>query len=260
MWIKRINDVKAEPKRVICFSGGKDSTAMTLLMVEKKIPFDEIVFFDTGWEFPQMNDHIKKVEDYIELEITILKPEHSFDYWMFSRPIKKMAGENKGEIHRIGNGWPSPMRRWCTREKIRAIDKYLKDSIRFIGIAADESNRTFSSNLINAKYKTVFPLIDQGMTESDCLDYCYDRGFRWGGLYDVFKRVSCYNCPLQRLSELKKLRKHYPCLWQQMLNTDKRVSENVPHNKGFRGCQTVKDLDRRFEEEDYADSLQLKLL
>ncbi len=248
-----------EPARVICFSGGKDSTAMTLLMVEKQIPFNEIVFFDTGWEFPQMKEHIKQVETYIGLEITRLKPEKSFDYWMFHRPIKKRSGENKGEVHRVGNGWPSPMRRWCTREKIKTIDKYLKNSTRFIGIAADEVHRLRSSNFARAKYKTIFPLIDYGMSEADCLGYCYDRGFQWGGLYDVFERVSCYNCPLQRLDSLRKLRKHYPCLWEQLLNTDKKVRENVPHNKGFCGYQTVMDLDKRFEKEDHADSLQLRL-
>jgi 3'-phosphoadenosine 5'-phosphosulfate sulfotransferase (PAPS reductase)/FAD synthetase len=40
------------------FSGGKDSTAMLLMLIEKGCPLDRIIFFDTGWEFPQMYDHI----------------------------------------------------------------------------------------------------------------------------------------------------------------------------------------------------------
>lgn len=31
-------------KHIVCFSGGKDSTAMLLLMVEKNYPIDEIIF------------------------------------------------------------------------------------------------------------------------------------------------------------------------------------------------------------------------
>ena len=41
-------------RHVASFSGGKDSTAMVLRLIEEDWPLDEIVFFDTGWEFPQM--------------------------------------------------------------------------------------------------------------------------------------------------------------------------------------------------------------
>jgi len=41
-------------KKIVCFSGGKDSTAMLIRMIEKKIEFDEVVFSDTELEFPEM--------------------------------------------------------------------------------------------------------------------------------------------------------------------------------------------------------------
>ena len=47
---------------VVSFSGGKDSTAMLLKMIEEKIPIDCILFCDTGLEFPQMYEHIDKIE------------------------------------------------------------------------------------------------------------------------------------------------------------------------------------------------------
>ena len=50
-------------KNIVSFSGGKDSTAMLLIMVEQGIPIDEIVFCDTEKEFPQMYDHIQKVQE-----------------------------------------------------------------------------------------------------------------------------------------------------------------------------------------------------
>ena len=70
-------------KNIVSFSGGQDSTAMLLKMIEYNIPIDEIIFCDTGKEFPQMYEHIKKVEKYIKRLITILKAEKSFDYYMF---------------------------------------------------------------------------------------------------------------------------------------------------------------------------------
>ena len=72
-------------------------------------------------------------------------------------------------------------------------------------------------------------------------------GYTWGGLYDLFQRVSCFCCPLQRLGELRKLRKHKPHLWKRMLEMDALVPE---HNKGFRMYDTVHDLENRFSNED----------
>ena len=50
---------------VVQFSGGKDSTAMLLMMLEKNMPIDDIIFCDTGKEFPQIYEHIEKVNKYI---------------------------------------------------------------------------------------------------------------------------------------------------------------------------------------------------
>ena len=40
-------------KHIVSFSGGKDSTAMLLMMLEKGMKVDYIVFVDTGKEFSQ---------------------------------------------------------------------------------------------------------------------------------------------------------------------------------------------------------------
>lgn len=106
-------------KHIVCFSGGKDSTAMLLLMVEKNFPIDEIIFLNTTVEFPQMYEHIRKVEDYIGKKITILEPNNSFEYMMFDYVKKK--GKSKGSK---GYGWSSARLRWCTRYfKQGAINK-----------------------------------------------------------------------------------------------------------------------------------------
>lgn len=50
---------------IVQFSGCKDSTAMLLMMLEKNMPIDDIIFCDTGKEFPQIYEHIEKVNKYI---------------------------------------------------------------------------------------------------------------------------------------------------------------------------------------------------
>ncbi len=100
------------PNYIVSLSGGKDSTAMLHWMLEKGEPIHSVVFFDTGWEFPEMAAHIDLVKEKTGVEVVKLQPPKSFDYWMYDRKVKANKGEMKGEVHRIGNGWPSPFRRW----------------------------------------------------------------------------------------------------------------------------------------------------
>lgn len=70
----------------VSLSGGKDSTAMLLLMIERGLPINTVLWADTGMEFPEMYDHIRKVDDYLYRErgihITMLRHPKGFEYLM----------------------------------------------------------------------------------------------------------------------------------------------------------------------------------
>ena len=236
---------------VIHFSGGKDSTAMLLMMLEKGISVDYVIFCDTGKEFPQMYGHINKVNTYIKekynKQITILKAEKSFDYYMFDHI--KTKGKHKGEC---GYGWTTMRIRWCTSNmKKNVANKFLKqigDCIEYIGIAYDEPKRhkKKADNVIH-------PLYDWGITEAMALDYCYSKGFFWNGLYEHFKRLSCWCCPLKSLPELRTLYKCYPELWELLKDMDSRSPNKFKNN-----C-SVQDLDNRFQLETATKESMLSL-
>lgn len=42
----------------VSLSGGKDSTAMLLLMIERDMPINMVLSADTGMEFPEMYEHL----------------------------------------------------------------------------------------------------------------------------------------------------------------------------------------------------------
>lgn len=60
-------------KHIVSFSGGKDSTLMLLMMLEKGMSVDDIIFADTGMEFQELYDYIDRIERYIRRKITRIR-------------------------------------------------------------------------------------------------------------------------------------------------------------------------------------------
>lgn len=217
---------------VVSFSGGKDSTAMLFMLLERGCRIDRIIYIDTTKEFPQMYDHIEEVQKRIPMKIeTYTIP---FDYW-FCEHVKT-KGKAKGCI---GYGWPTVRRRWCTELKTRTFSNALKKipSTVYVGLAVDETSRI--QKLDKNKFA---PLALWGVTEKDALEYCKRLGFTWGGLYDEgFPSVSCYLCPLQGMKSLELLYKNHKDLWREMVELDRK--SEYP----FRPDCTLAQLENRFE-------------
>ena len=234
-------------KHIVQFSGGKDSTCMLLMMLEKGMPVDDIIFCDTGMEFPQMYEHIDKVEQYIGRKVTRLKAEHSFEWYMFEKP------RTKGKLQDIrGYGWARMWQRWCTRVmKQQVTNKILKEigtHIMYMGIAYDEPKRHE-----NRKKNHIHPLFDWQITEKQALSTCYKHGFTWGGLYEDFDRVSCWCCPLQGLKSLRVLYHKYPTLWERLKCMDDKATYK------FKPDYSVQQLEEKFKREDYLKKISIPL-
>ena len=45
----------------VSVSGGKDSTALLLLMIERGSPIDVVLYADTGMEFPEMKEYMQSM-------------------------------------------------------------------------------------------------------------------------------------------------------------------------------------------------------
>ena len=243
----------------VSFSGGKDSTAMLLHMMEIGEHIDEVINVDTGMEFPAMYDHIDRVRRIVEgngIKYTTLRAKSTFEELMIEREIHS---KKWGTYH--GYGWPSMAIRWCTRHlKLDLIDKHFRelaldyDVIRCIGLASDEFKRL--ERPTNQQKDHRHPLVEWGWTEADCLDYCYSLGYDWDGLYDMFDRVSCWCCPLQGIGELRKLWANFPDLWARLEDMDRRLAISRGDGKvvsvKFRQDYSVDDLRIKFEKEDRA--------
>lgn len=237
---------------IASISWGKDSLAMVLRLIEENYPLNEVVSYNNGAEFKAIYDTRDKVIPLLEskgIKYTELKPKRDFFYDMLERPVEsKQNGCHKGW------GWCGGACRWGTKEKTRAIDEYKAtlgyDVVDYIGIAADEPER------IKDK---VYPLVEWGMTEADCLKYCYERGFYWEEngirLYDVLDRVSCWCCSNKNLKELKNIFTYMPAYWEKLKYLQSKIDKPMKRykNKKYGMYGNVFDLEKVFKSEDEAE-------
>ncbi len=230
---------------------------MLLLMIEREMPIDIVLTADTGMEFPEMYQHLDRLDEFLfherGIHLTTLRHPQGFEWLMFYEPKQKQTSieqRQKLGISLQGNGWPGARVRWCTGQlKTHLMSKEINrlkgefHAIHYIGIAADEPKRIREEH---------YPLVDWGITEKDALQICYDRGYDWGGLYEIYHRCSCWCCPLQKIGELRKLRHHHPELWMRLRELDKRALEQFGNSAlgQFKKGWTIEQLEQRFAAED----------
>lgn len=233
---------------VASVSFGKDSLAMLLLILEKKLPLDEVVFYDTGMEFTaiyKIRDKIVPILKERGIVFTELRPSNPFLYDMLERPV---VSKQKSEHN--GYGWCGGVCRWGTAHKTAALDRYTKGCHVYVGIASDEPERL--DRLPEWKSS---PLADEGLTEADCLEYCRVRGYDWiengVNLYDILDRVSCWCCSNKNRKELKNIYRYLPEYWEKLKDIqsklDRPMKNYCDEENGEYG--NVFDMERVFRRE-----------
>lgn len=203
---------------------------MLLLILEKNLPLDEVVFFDTGMEFDAIynnRDRVAKLLHEKGIKFTVGGLKKPFEDYMYNHPHEARDGSIKA-----GYGWCGGLCRWATTFKTAFIEGYLKkktdyEVIQYVGIAIDEPERL--ERLKESEMIKISPLADFKMTEADALEYCYKMGYTWNEdgveLYDILDRVSCWCCRNKNLKELRNYKKYLPKYYNRLVDLEKRIGE-----------------------------------
>lgn len=218
---------------IIGYSGGKDSTCATQLIVDTLLEMKEknkilrkkvyVISSDTMVETPMIIDTIEKTisginqlakEKDLPIAATIIRPEYSKGFW----------------ANLIGRGYPSPNQtfRWCTdRMKIEPANRFTESilgehgqAVMVLGVRDGESNsrdRVLSNHTIDGKdfmrhttqaNSYVFAPIRQ-FTKDDVWNYLLSNKSPWGGdneaLFKLYNdSLTGEECPIMLSEEDKK--------------------------------------------------------
>ncbi|MBE0517896.1 MAG: phosphoadenosine phosphosulfate reductase family protein [Thermoplasmata archaeon] len=203
---RRVSEAKAFISRVVSdnplpiavsYSGGKDSLATLLLVLEAGIR-PKLMFIDTGLEFQETRKNVEEVAEEYSLEI--VKEEAGDAFWrnvsLFGPPAKDY--------------------RWCCKTcklgpATRIIQKnFPKGVLSFIGQRAYESELRAGKGRIWRNPWTPNQLGASPIQKWTALHvwiYLFSRKANYNPLYrQGLERIGCFLCPATDLAELKKVR------------------------------------------------------
>jgi 3'-phosphoadenosine 5'-phosphosulfate sulfotransferase (PAPS reductase)/FAD synthetase len=204
----------AEEKKVrhiLSLSGGKDSTALAILMKDR-VQGMEYVFCDTKKELPETYEYLDKLEAFLGKKIVRIADDRGFDHWLKLKSSLRNGTDEDAEQRPF---LPSSRIRWCTEYlKIKPFEKYVgNDEIMlYVGIRADENRTAYVSRKPNIK--TVLPFIEMDIDLNGVHKLLEESGVGLPTYYSWRTRSGCYFCFFQRRAEWVGLLEHHPDLYE----------------------------------------------
>ena len=182
------------PRHIVGLSGGKDSTAMALALVEREPRPYEFLCTPTGNELREMHAHWANLEQRL------------------GRPLIRLNDSPQDSLLNLiaqMRMLPNFRARWCTRIlKIEPTIEFMQSlplgSTLYVGLRADEEERT---GIFGEELLIDFPLRRWGMNEADVWRFLSERGVK------IPVRTDCMFCYGQRLGEWYALWKKRPDLY-----------------------------------------------
>lgn len=227
-------------------SGGKDSWAMTLLLLYGyKLPKEKIKLCHMRidghpdnkafMDYPQTDEYLKNIADYLGLELIFLYPEKGLKQRIIERGM-----------------WPGPNSQYCTsynKRDVYAKWARSKTSGRYLclsGERAAESSRR-AKNLAKLNYRVYKPA--NAPTKKRFVDwyrpiYHLQTQDVWklmelGGIephpcyseYNV-SRCSCKFCIYLSPQEMLSISKEFPKDWEELIQMEKDMGHTMRFEKG----------------------------
>lgn len=264
---------------IVSVSGGKDSTALLLLAIERETPNLQAVFADTGHEHPQTYEYVQYLNDHV-FPIRTVRADFSQQIerkreWVATKWREQGIPEDRvllalETLKPTGNPFldlciwkgrfPSTKARFCSEELkrnpiIEQVQMPLLDQGHEIyswqGVRADESlaRRDLPElDEVGGGLWNYRPILK--WTAQDCFAMHKKHNIRHNPLYEQgMGRVGCMPCIHARKDELLEISKRFPdqiervAEWERIVQSASKTGTATLLNAGIKGLSN-KDAER----------------
>ena len=237
--------MKPEPSlTVISLGGGVQSSVMALMANEgafDRIP-DCAIFADTRWEPPSIYEHLAWLRDRLSFPLYVVDNGRSL-----REDVKALTNHSGSRNYVDIPVYLKGTRRGGRRHRQAAVHRQLQDKAHppkdsgdvgtdarqrvpagttvelWLGISTDEAIRVRTSR--DRWMTNRYPLIEAGMSRSDCMDW-------WAARYDrPLERSACVACPFQSRQRWVETKRRWPELFAEAVEIDAGLRDGLALDK-----------------------------
>lgn len=202
--------------RIVCrFSCGAASAVATKLALSKYAEASDVVihYSDTRSEHPDNERFLSACETWFGRKVERLTSERYHDVWdVWSRRRIIVSGQR---------GYAP-----CTEEMKQMPAEMAQrpgDTI-ILGYTVEERGRLARIRGRHQSERIEAPLIDAGLTKSDCFAIIERAGIRLPAMYALgFRNNNCIGCPRGGMGYWNNIRRHFPDIFDRMARLEREL-------------------------------------
>ena len=237
------------------FSCGDASAVAAKLAVEKYGDRCEVLYCDTfAYEHPDNRRFFNDVQQWLGREIKVLSSPDYTDIFDVFRKTRWLVG-------------PAGAR--CTTELKKNVRKEYQrvDDVHVFGFTADERHRVKRFHQVQPELLSEFPLVDQGLTKSDCHRMIKAAGIKAPAMYELgYANNNCIGCVKGGAGYWNKIRVDFPEAFNRMARMEREIgaaickTEGVTNGKRWRKALYLDEMDPEYGRLDSQPDIECGVL
>jgi 3'-phosphoadenosine 5'-phosphosulfate sulfotransferase (PAPS reductase)/FAD synthetase len=200
-------------RTVVWFSAGAASAVAAKLTLADRPAV--LAYCDPGSEHPDNTRFLDECEQWFGQEVVRLKSDKYTDTWDVWERTKYLNG---------------PIGARCTLELKKRLRQQFEqpDDVQVFGYTAEEQHRADRFREQNPDVVLFTPLIDRGLTKSDCLAMIDRAGIALPAMYQLgYRNNNCIGCVKGGIGYWNKIRRDFPDVFDRMARLERTLGHTA---------------------------------
>lgn len=214
--MRRSQGGEAVSRTVVWFSCGAASAVTAKLVLSEGLDDVVLAYTDPGSEHPDNVRFMADCEAWFGREVVRLKSDRYVDTWDVWEQTGYLVG-------------PTGARCTVELKKRPRLEFQRPDDIHCFGFHEGEKHRADRIVEQNPGMDFRFPLIERGLTKTDCLAMVERAGIELPTMYKLsFESNNCIGCvKANSFSYWNRIRTHFPDVFDRMAELERRIGHSV---------------------------------